>query len=824
VTSTPPGPRSEPPPLADDVPISHREIGLAALVWVFFAALNVVAGHGALALGLHALAAVSTLGAAAIAYAGRPVEAFHVATSIWVVTVTVFSVITGQLTDGALTLVCVPVLATYVASASAGLAWLVAIAVSFILSRVAIEGHWIEPVFAPTPAMREPTLLALGAVMWLFSERSRRRSDSALARLRRSAAEARARADDLTQLKQELEDKNAQLDEVAERLAESAKEVAETNVALEEARDAALHRAKEAVDFLTRMSHEIRTPLNGVLGITDVLLGGKLDREARELVTILESSGRVLRRLVDEVLDLARLDAGKLQLVEEPFDPLTVAEDVADLFAAQAAAKGVVLVTVPPEDLPVRLVGDAMRVRQVIQNLVGNAVKFTTTGHVRIDVRVDGPTLAYRIEDTGPGLSAEALGALFSEYAQGREGARRGGSGLGLVIARRLARAMGGDVEAESVLGRGSIFTARFSLARAATGRGVVSLDGELSGTIITAGLITDDPLIGLAMERTAGIANVQIVSISADPQAEPERSIAVLFTDGPPSPRHPKTPVIRLRFPSEGATTTDEGLTLLLPPRRTRLVRMTRQATGRTREPTLNRPSAPPKGLAALVVDDEPVNRKVAALLLARQGWSVSSAASGREALALFESSDRLDAVLLDLDMPELDGVETARLMAQRARPGRRPWLVLQTASVSDEARARARAAGVADFLPKPFEAEQLEEVVLRAERHRRLEDRRLLRTLARPARDPATHAATALVEPIAESIVFGETDVALSHLGELQALARRRQLDRIDRCCSALHDALLESEGLEALVDLEDAVWTYAREASTDHGAYDI
>jgi signal transduction histidine kinase/CheY-like chemotaxis protein len=824
VTSTPPGPRSEPPPLAEDVPISHREIGLAALVWVFFAALNVVAGHGALALGLHALAAASTLGAAAIAYTGRPIAAFHLATSIWVITVTVFSVITGQLTDGALTLVCVPVLATYVASATAGLAWLTAIGVSFVLARVAIEGHWVEPVFAPTPAMREPTLLALGAVMWLFSERSRRRSDSALARLRRSAAEARARADDLAKLKQELEDKNAQLDEVAERLAESAKEVAETNVALEEARDAALHRAKEAVDFLTRMSHEIRTPLNGVLGITDVLLGGKLDREARELVTILESSGRVLRRLVDEVLDLARLDAGKLQLVEEPFDPLTVAEDVADLFAAQAAAKGVVLVTVPPEDLPVRLVGDAMRVRQVVQNLVGNAVKFTASGHVRIDVRVEGSALAYRIEDTGPGLSSEALGALFSEYAQGREGARRGGSGLGLVIARRLARAMGGDVEAESVLGRGSTFTARFVLARAATGRGVVSLDGELSGTITTAGLITNDPLIRLAMERTAGIANVQIVPISADPQAEPERSIAVLFTDGPPSPRHPKTPVVRLRFPSEGSATTDEGLTLLLPPRRTRLVRMTRQATGRTREPTMNRPSAPPKGLAALVVDDEPVNRKVAALLLARQGWSVSSAASGREALTLFDSSDRLDAVLLDLDMPELDGVETARLIAQRARAGRRPWLVLQTASVSDEARARARAAGVTDFLPKPFEAEQLEDVVLRAERHRRLEDRRLTRTLARPARDPATHAATALVEPIAESIVFGETDVALAHLGELQALARRRQLDHIDRCCSALHDALLESEGLEALVDLEEAVWTYAREASTDHGAYDI
>ena len=134
VRSTPPGPRSEPPPLAEDVPISHREIGLAAGVWVFFALLNVVAGHGALALALHAVAALATLGAAALAYGGRPVAAFHLATSIWVVTVTIFSVITGQLTDGALTLVCVPVLATYVASSLAGLAWLTAIGVSFVLA------------------------------------------------------------------------------------------------------------------------------------------------------------------------------------------------------------------------------------------------------------------------------------------------------------------------------------------------------------------------------------------------------------------------------------------------------------------------------------------------------------------------------------------------------------------------------------------------------------------------------------------------------------------------------------------------------------------
>ncbi len=805
--------------------LTHRELGLAALVWIFFGILNGIGGHGRFSVALHLAAAIATLGAAAVARRGRPVLGFHLSAVVWVLTLATYSIVTGTLSEGTLTLVLLPVLATYTASAMAGLAWLGVVAIALFVVWWSNDARWIEPLFTPTPALREVIVLALGSVMWLFAERSRRRSDTALDRLRRTASEARTRAEELTHLKRELEDKNSELDEVAERLAEAAKEVFESNVALEEARDAALVRAKDASDFLTRMSHEIRTPLNGVLGITDVLLGGKLDRESRELVTIIESSGRVLRRLVDEVLDLARLDAGKLQLVEEPFDPLTVAEDVADLFAAQAAAKGVVLVAIAPEEPGARLLGDSMRVRQVLQNLVGNAVKFTTKGHVRVDVSVEPGSLVYRVEDTGTGLSPEALGALFSEYAQAREGVRRGGSGLGLVIARRLARAMGGDVEGKSELGRGSVFVARFALPRASTGRAVHSLDGELSGTITTAGVSVRDPLVMLAMMRTAMHVNIQLVPLpTSGAEVEPDRSLALVFTEGPTARRHPKAPHVKLRFPHEEPAEDDGRPVLLLPPRRTRLVRVTRQATGRVREPTLTGALAPPKGLAALVVDDEPVNRKVAALLLGREGWTVSSAATGAEAVALFDAIDRVDAVLLDLDMPELDGVETARTIAARSRPGRRPWLVLQTASVTVEARTRARAAGVSDFLPKPFETAQLHGVMMRAERHRRLEDRRAARALARPARDPATLAAVALVEPVAEAVVLGETDVALAQIGELQALARRRQLDRIDRCCSALHDALLENEGLEALVDLEEAVWNYARDASTDHGAWDL
>ncbi|MBN8616739.1 MAG: hypothetical protein J0L92_39515, partial [Deltaproteobacteria bacterium] len=579
----------------DEVALTHRELAIAALVWTFFGVLNGIGGHGRFAVGLHAAAALATLGAAAVSRAGRPVLGFHLSAGVWVAALAAYSMVTGTLSDGTLTLVLLPVLATYTASAMAGLAWLGVVACALIVVWWSNDRHWIEPLFTPTPALREVVVLALGAVMWLFSERSRRRSDVALDRLRRTASEARTRAEELGLLKKELEEKNQELDEVAERLSEAAKEVFESNVALEEARDAALVRAKEASDFLTRMSHEIRTPLNGVLGITDVLLGGKLDREARELVTIIESSGRVLRRLVDEVLDLARLDAGKLQLVEEPFDPLTVAEDVADLFAAQAAAKGVVLVTIAPEELPARLLGDPMRVRQVLQNLVGNAVKFTTHGHVRIGVEVGIGTLVYRVEDTGTGLSPDALGELFSEYAQAREGARRGGSGLGLVIAQRLARAMGGDVEAQSSLGKGSVFVARFALPRASTGRAVHSLDGELSGTITTAGVVVRDPLVMLAMMRTAMHVNIQLVPLTiSGSEPESERSLALVFTEGPMSRKHAGTPHVLLRAPNEKPTSDDGTLALLLPPRRTRLVRAARQGTGRVREPTLTGALAP--------------------------------------------------------------------------------------------------------------------------------------------------------------------------------------------------------------------------------------
>jgi signal transduction histidine kinase/DNA-binding response OmpR family regulator len=796
--------------------LSAAELLVVAGLWALFGALNAVAGHGAFAAGLHAVGAVLTLGCAGLARLGRARLAFHAAATVALAALLAFSVASGTASDGLLVLVVVPALATYVDSARAGLVWLAITTIGLVVVRLVQSEAHLEPIFVPAASLREAVILALAAILWLFAQRARSRSDAALERLTEREREARARADDLSRLKQALEEKNGELDALNAQFARTAREVSEMNVEIEDARDAALHRAKEAVEFLNRMSHEIRTPLNGILGITDVLLGGELERETREHVAIIDSSGRVLRRLVDEVLDLARLDAGKLHLVEEPFDPLTVAEDVADLFAAQAFSKGVALVMVAPEAPTPRLLGDPMRVRQVLQNLVGNAVKFTAQGHVRIDVDAAPGELRFRVEDSGPGMSPEALAGLFREYAQDREGARRGGSGLGLVIARRLARAMGGDVEVESTVGSGSIFTARFALPRASTQNADV---GELSGTVAEAALVAPDDLCALALVRTAALVNVHLrrfESLEAASRARPRP--AVIFVAGETSPvaASESPTVIRLRSPAAGEPSQTSGLALLLPPRRARLVRALRRARGRPRDITREMVPVAPTGMKALVVDDEPVNLKVASLMLARQGWAALAASTGAEALALAEGEDRIDAAMIDLDMPALDGIETARALARLARPGRMPWLVLQTASIDEAARTRAREAGVVDFLPKPVDAVQLREVLLRATRHRRAEDRRATRHVRRPAPETATQPVLALLDPLVHCVISGEAEAALGQLGELQALARRRQLDRVDRACSALHDALLEGEGVEALVDLEEAIAEYAAEAS--------
>ena len=329
--------------------LSSRAILAFALLWSVLAVAHNLAGYGrvATAVCLSAGFLYALLGVWRQQSRASVVE--DIAAGITTIALGAIQVLSGGTSTIAFGFAFVPALVTLGVASETGKRWLFITLGALVLSKLASQNVWIEPTFRSSGRFIEISAGLAAVVLYVISTESRARLDkiaSTSAERERYAAE---RAAELGRLKAEMDSKNAALDTL--------------NGELVVARNIAEARTKEAVDFLSHMSHEIRTPLNGVLGITDVLLATKLDAEVREHVKILSSSGKLLRRLVDDVLELARLDAGKVQLLEDPFDPVTLAEDAADLFAAQASTKGVFVFVQPPESHINRVVGDSMRIR-----------------------------------------------------------------------------------------------------------------------------------------------------------------------------------------------------------------------------------------------------------------------------------------------------------------------------------------------------------------------------------------------------------------------------------------------------------------------------
>ncbi|WP_051552022.1 hybrid sensor histidine kinase/response regulator [Nocardioides sp. URHA0020] len=594
----------------------------------------------------------------------------------------------------------------------------------------------------------------------------------------------------------------------------------EVSAELATARDEALAASRAKSEFLATMSHEIRTPLNGVIGLSELLSRTELTTHQRRFADGIDQAGRTLLGLVNDILDLSKVEAGKLDLEEVDFDPRDVIERSVELVSDSASGKDLELAISSVDQMPALVRGDPVRFGQVITNLVSNAVKFTDNGEVVVRASgTGGSGVRIEVSDTGIGIAPEVLGRLFTAFSQADSSTTRrfGGTGLGLAISERIVTAMGGEIGVESTAGEGSTFwfTAPF---KPAAGAGTPAMrEGAVAGLRV---LVVDDNATNrfiLAEQLRAWDVDVTVAASAHEALGELDGSLrrpdgydVVLLDymmpgiDGEQLARAIRSDErlreLRLALLSSALEPAPGWLEsagidtyVSKPVLASRLldelaVLGGRFDASRPARPTV--PVPPPDGVRGrvLVVEDNAVNQLVATGMLHHLGCAVVIAEDGAQAVAaIADAPAGFDAVLMDCQMPVMDGFDATRaIRAMGGPPGEVP-IIAMTASATAEERERCREAGMDDFLPKPVDAELLASTL----------DKWLPGRQGTPARAPTLLGAPSAADARIRELVEDGFDAELV-------------LRIVDRFDSGAHQTLTE---LAAAASAGDAVTTADR-----------